>query len=397
MGEVPCWIRASSWSYAKLRKSLYGLKQAAADWYDLQHRRLMAFDPDLSRSKADPCFYYKVKDGNYFFVLVHVDDYAVAYSDQLYFDAWLAHFRGVPDTDEYLDIKLIGDVTHLLQMRITRVHNVMTLDQERQISVLAAEYGVLDCKSVLTPMSAHLDLQKGEDAPAATIPFRQLVGALLWIGRHTHPEIMQPVVYLAQFCTCYGRDHFLAALRILKYLCTVQGRKLTFRGGYEHPLPENQARLTIYSDSDWAMGSTDRKSYSGNTVFINGDLVGWYTHKQPIVATSSTEAEYVAVSDACKDGLSLYYFLGEFVQVLTPITIYMDNQGAMFMASNLVTNKRSKHIDLRYHMIRDYINKGIFRLEYISTDKNIADIMTKGLEKVKHRMFTKMLLQDTEG
>jgi len=101
---------------------------------------------------------------------------------------------------------------------------------------------------------------------------------------------------------------------------------------------------------------------------MNGDLVGWYAHKQPIVPASSTEAEYVVLSDAWKDGLSLYYFLGEFLQVLKPITIYMDNQGAMFMASNLVTNKRSNHIDLRYHTIRDYISKGLFRLEYVSTD-----------------------------
>jgi len=329
-------------------------------------------------------------------VLVHVDDYAVVYSDHLYFDAWLAYFRGVPESDDYLDIKLIGDVTHILQIRITRANNVMSLDQERQIGVLADEYGVLGCKSVLTPMSAHLDLAKGANTLVASIPFRQLVGALLWIGRHTHPEVMRPVVFLAQFCTCCDRNHFLTALRIIKYLCAVQDRKLTYKGGRDSPLPGTQTRLTVYSDSDWAMGSTDRKSYSGNVIYMNGDLVGWYIHKQPIVAASSTDAEYVAESGAYKDGLSLYYFLGEFVLMLTPTTIYMDNQGAMFMASNLVTNKRSKRIDLRYHMIRDYINKCLFRLEYISTDKNIADIVTKGLEKVKHRQFIKILLQDAE-
>eukprot|EP00241_Pyramimonas_parkeae_P008205 CAMPEP_0114270248 /NCGR_PEP_ID=MMETSP0058-20121206/27125_1 /TAXON_ID=36894 /ORGANISM="Pyramimonas parkeae, CCMP726" /LENGTH=170 /DNA_ID=CAMNT_0001388949 /DNA_START=1089 /DNA_END=1599 /DNA_ORIENTATION=+ len=155
----------------------------------------------------------------------------------------------------------------------------------------------------------------------------------------------------------------------------------------EHVIPQTARQARNLKDSAKWLAAEEEEMESinhnkeellGNVIYMNGDLVGWYTHKQPIVATSSTEAEYVAVSDACKDGLSLYYFLGEFVQVLTPITIYMDNQGAMFMASNLVTNKRSKHIDLRYHMIRDYINKGIFRLEYISTDKNIADIMTKG-------------------
>jgi len=219
--EHRIWVRFSvgyvhplGHSFAKLRTSLYGLRQAAADWYELQHRRLMAFD--LARSKADPSLYYKVQDGQFFFVLVHVD-YAVAHSDQMHFDAWLSCFRGLLDTDDYLDIKLIGDVTHLLQMRITRINNVVGMDQDRQIIVLATEYGVL------TPMSTHLDLAKGKDTLVASLPFKHLVGALLWIGRHTHPEIMQLVVYLAQFCTCYDRDRFLAALRVLKYLCTVQG------------------------------------------------------------------------------------------------------------------------------------------------------------------------------
>mmetsp|Transcript_40261 Transcript_40261/g.76979 ORF Transcript_40261/g.76979 Transcript_40261/m.76979 type:complete len:86 (+) Transcript_40261:3-260(+) len=82
------------------------------------------------------------------------------------------------------------------------------------------------------------------------------------------------------------------------------------------------------------------------------------------------------------------------MQVTKPITIFMDNQGAMYMASNLVTNKRSKHIDLRYHLIRDFVNKGIISLEYISTEHNIADILTKPLQRLKHSYFTNMLLQD---
>lgn len=124
-----------------------------------------------------------------------------------------------------------------------------------------------------------MDLVKIAAPRAGSIPFRQLIGALLWVARHTHPQVMQPVVYLTQFCTCYGRDHFLTALRKLKYLCTAKDKKLTFRGGHEHPLPPGQARLTIFSDSDWAMGSTDRKCYFGNMVHMNGDMVGWYTYK----------------------------------------------------------------------------------------------------------------------
>lgn len=111
---------------------------------------------------------------------------------------------------------------------------------------------------------------------------------------------MQPVVYLAQFCTYYDRDHFSTVLCILTYMCTMLDRKLVFRGGHDSPLLVAQTRLTMHSNSDWAMGSTDRKAYSGNVVYMNrGDLVDWYTHKQRIVAASPTEAECVAVFDAC--------------------------------------------------------------------------------------------------
>jgi len=102
----------------------------------------------------------------------------------------------------------------------------------------------------------------------------------------------------------------------------------------------SSASVSILSDSDWAMGSVHRISYSGNVIHVNGDLVAWYTQNQSVVAASSTEAEYIAVLDACKDGLNMFHFMNEFVQVNIPIHTFMDNQGAMYMASNQVTNKR---------------------------------------------------------
>lgn len=120
------------------------------------------------------------------------------------------------------------------------------------------------------------------------------------------------------------------------------------------------------------MGSVDRKSYSSNAIYLNGDLVARFTHKQHVVVVSSTEAEYFDVSDAYKGGLNTYRLLSEFAQFITPISSRMDNWGDMYMAVNLVTNKRSKDIYLTYHLIRECVNKGINRLEYISTQHNIA-------------------------
>lgn len=102
----------------------------------------MTFDPVLDPSKADPCFDYRVKDGQFCFVRVYVNDNAVANSDQRNFDDWLSHCRGTPDADDYLDVKSSSDVTHLLQMRITRQHLLVCIDKERNIGVLAAAYGV---------------------------------------------------------------------------------------------------------------------------------------------------------------------------------------------------------------------------------------------------------------
>lgn len=130
----------------------------------------MAFDPDVQRSKADRCFYYQARGGQCFLFLVHVDDCAVTYSKQLHVDAWLAQFRGTPDIDGFLDAKLIDGVTHLLHMRITRQHQLTSLDRECQIDVLATEYGVKDCEPTLTPMADHQDLMKMTSPPPASIP-----------------------------------------------------------------------------------------------------------------------------------------------------------------------------------------------------------------------------------
>lgn len=105
--------------------------------------------------------------------------------------------------------ELLGDVEILLQMRVFSTYTVIALDQERQVFQLTADYGGMDCKSVLTPMVVHMKLENSKDPPQATIPFMQLAGSPLWIARHTHPEVMQSVVYLILFCTCSTCDHYL--------------------------------------------------------------------------------------------------------------------------------------------------------------------------------------------
>jgi hypothetical protein len=150
-------------------------------------------------------------------------------------------------------------------------------------------------------------------------------------------------------------------------------------------------KVRITSDSDWASDKIDRKSQSGQVTFIEGCLVDWSSCKQTSVTTSSTEAEYNAVSESCKNALYFKSLLEEITQIELPMKVKIDNQGAMFIAENEVNNKRTKHIDIRFHAIRDWIKKGFFKLFYVSTEENMADLLTKPLGKIKVEKFRTML------
>lgn len=149
----------------------------------------------------------------------------------------------------------------------------------------------MDCKSRFTPMVVQTVVAKSPDPPQAAIHFRQLVGLLRWIKRHTHLKVVQPDIHLVQFCTCYVRDHLLAVLRVLKHLNTAKDR--TFRIGLQHRTLPDTARLSMYSDSDWAISSTDHNSCSWIVIYSSGDFIAWFTHKQPAAASSSTDADRV--------------------------------------------------------------------------------------------------------
>jgi hypothetical protein len=127
-------------------------------------------------------------------------------------------------------------------------------------------------------------------------------------------------------------------------------------------------------------------------VIIDGALINWITSKQPTVSTSSTEAEYISGSDACREGLYFRNLVNELITVILPIGAHLDNIGAGCIAQNSVNNGRTKHIDIKYHMIRDWIAKKVFELFYVESNKNLADIFTKALAVPAHQGLARRLL-----
>jgi hypothetical protein len=387
--DVKIWIRLppgfkskGGHQFAKLKRPLYGVRQAAREWYLTNTKFILSQDPRWRQSKVEPQLFY-IDDPNLFCVtLVHTDDFFGVCNDDIF---WKKFEK---DISARFDIDIKGELDSMLQMSVTRVGNTFELSQRRQIQEIIEEHDEhLNLKTAISPMEKGLNLPRDTDADPK-LRYRQLVGQLLWIARCTRPDILFAVSFLAQFSNYANKEHWIALTRVLRYLKTTILRPLVLKLTDEI----KGCMLNIESDSDWAGDSNDRKSYSGSIIFYNGGVLNYNVAKQATVSLSSTEAEYIAASEACKEGLYFRNLIDEIAPINLPIHVGVDNLGAGFIAQNSVNNARTKHIDIRYHMIRDWISKGIFELFHVRSADNRADLMTKALAGPAHQAVTNKVL-----
>jgi len=255
---------------------------------------------------------------------------------------------------------------------------------------MAAKFGVDNGRSIYLPMLPGEILTKDQSPSTPSqhfqmrnVPYAEGIGHVLWPVMITRPDALCAVGILAQFVQNPGPAHWKALKRVIGYLYTTRDLWLTF-GGID-------ADLEGFSDADWASQS-HRHSISGYAFRIGKGAVTWSSKKQAIVALSSTEAEYVAQTHAAKELIWLRTFLGELNNPFTtPITLHCDNQGAIALSKDNKFHARTKHIDIRYHFIREAVENKKLRIQYIPTENNVADIFTKPLAKPKFEKFVEML------
>lgn len=206
------------------------------------------------------------------------------------------------------------------------------------------------------------------------MPYRELVGSLTYLASSTRPDIAFSASYLGQFNNCFDETHWKAAKRVLKYL------KGTMNAGLVYGPDSNP--LIGYTDSDWGNCHVDRRSHSFGFLFVlSGCPITWDAKKQKTVALSSCEAEYMAFAECAKEAIFLQRFLKELgFNDLSNVTIYGDNLGAIKLAENPIFHQRSKHIDIKYHYVRDALRSENLNIKHVST----TDMLTKGLPKRKH-------------
>ena len=214
--------------------------------------------------------------------------------------------------------------------------------------------------------------------------FQTVIGSLLYLMLGTRPDIAFTITKLAQFSANPSKDHLNKALYICRYLVGTPTYQLMYDGA-------SGQGISACTDSDWASDNSTRRSQSGYFVKLAKGLISWTSRAQKTIALSSTEAEYMALSDCSRQVVWMHTLLGELGYHLLPIPICGDNQGSIFIASNPVTEKRSKHIDIRYHYIREVINQQLAVVYFIDDDDNPADLLTKNLGSIKFLKFRALL------
>jgi hypothetical protein len=240
---------------------------------------------------------------------------------------------------------------------------------------------MMDCKSMATPMVTNLKKLRDSDSDLVDpSTYRQLIGSLMYLV-NTRPDICFVVNTLSQFQVEPRHEHWIVAKHILRYLCGTLNYGLRY-------VSNSDVQLQGYTDSDWAGSASDRKSTSGVCFSLGSAMISWASRKQKSVTLNTAEAEYIAACDACTEAVWLHKLVsGLFDQALDSTMIYCDNQSCVKLSENLVFHDKSKHIEIKYYYICDKVQKGEVKLQYISIDEKITDILTKPLSKGKFVYF----------
>lgn len=364
----------------KLEKSLYGLKQSGRNWNKMLHDYLC--ENDFVQNPADHCVYKRETEQEKVIMLIWVDDLLIAASDE----------RALKTVKEMLtekfQMKDLGRLKTFLGITFDQSNVGVSMSQQTYVDKLLEKFDMQDCKPRLTPCEPKLSYTDGQEKLNDPRKYREAVGSLIYLTLCTRPDLSYVVSKLSQYFSGPTEEQWTTVKHVLKYLKCTNDKMLCYRKCDEG------LRMVAYSDADWAGDTNDRRSTSGYCVSLckNGPPISWKTRKQPTVALSTCEAEYIALAATTQECLHLTQLLVHLddYQYGVPM-IYEDNQGTIALAKNPVSRQRCKHIDIKYHFVRSTVNNGDVFLEYCPTDQMVADLMTKPATKVKLLAFSRFL------
>jgi hypothetical protein len=359
----------------RLKKALYGLKQAPRAWNQRidAHLRSFGFQP----SSFDDCVYVYHKHDDVVLLALYVDDFLLAATSP-------AILKSVKQSlQSAFDIRDLGETTSFLGWEIHRDRAARTIVVTQKSYIkndILDKFGFIESKPVPTPLVA--DIGESEDDAETLEPFREAVGRLIYLTTCTRPDLATAVGVVSRRMHDYKASHWLQVKRIFRYLRGTVNLGLTLGG-----LPET-FKLVGYADANYLSSESMQKSLSGYVFKLGIGAISWSSKKQDIVADSSTFAEYIALAHAVKEAAWLRRLLSDITGYDEPVRVYEDNKACIGLVKNAVYSTKTKHIDVRLNLARDFLHRRIIELEHIDTKDMVADAMTKGLARdlfSKHR------------
>jgi hypothetical protein len=386
----------------KLKKSIYGLKQASRVWNELFTNDLKK--SGLIQSAADPCIFLKYPTSNKVSFNVETEEKENSEIPIALIGVFVDDCFVVGGDEEVKRIK--NQLMNLYKMHDLGPLNFalgIKFDQNKDFSIqmsqalyvdkLLEKFEMIESKIVDTPLpqkNSTKPKKPEEDEEEIAEPksplydnvnkYQQLVGSLIYLSNSTRPDIAHAVSYLSRHMHAPTEDDMMNGKRVLRYLKGSRTLALNYN--------QKDQELVAYSDSSYAE-EEDRKSVGGYVTLQAGAAITWKSTKQRIVAQSSMEAEYIALAEAAKEVEWLRKLQAEIrpKSLFTPTTMYEDNQSAINLSNNPIHTTRSKHIAVRYHRIQELVSNQTISIVHMPTDQMIADIMTKSLGRILHARF----------
>jgi len=361
--------------YLQLGKSTYGLVQAARAWWK-KFTTVLKDKLNFQQHANDSCLLKRIDATGKVFLIIYVDDCFVV-GDKAAVKKALAEIQGI------FNITRSENIEDFIGCNIKREGNKILLSQPDLIKKMIEKFEnkIENMKEYETPAPASSHIVRcTEEEDGLTEDeqkdFRSGVGSLLYLLKHSRPELSNSVRELSKVMDQANKAHEKALYRVIRFVQQTKERCLVLA-----PVKEQLTwELKGYCDSDFAGDTDTRRSVSGFVIYLCGAVIAWRSKGQKSVSLSSTEAEYVAISEVAMEILyvaGILKFLG--VPLEYPITVNVDNIGAVYLTKNATTGSRTKHIDTRYHFVREYIEDGIVKVQFVRSEENHADIFTKNL------------------
>ncbi|GKC76523.1 zinc finger, CCHC-type containing protein [Tanacetum coccineum] len=316
----------------KLIKSLYGLKQAPKQWHHKFDEVVLSNGFVLNQS--DKCVYCKFDESD------------------------------------------MGEADVILGIRIKRENKGLAITQSHYIEKILKKFNCEGCGPVSTPMEAGIKLVPHMGKPVNQLEYSRAIGCLMYAMTSTRPDIAYAVGKLSRFTSNPSNHHWEAIIRVFRYLKKTMNYGLSYVG-----FP---SVIEGYSDASWITNSEDHTSTTGWVFLLGGGAISWASKKQTCITDSTMESEFVALAAAGKEAewlRNLIYEIPLWPKPISPISMHCDSAATLAKAYSQIYNGKSRHLGVRHSMVRELITNGVISVDFVRSQQNLADHLTKGLAR----------------